>query len=165
MWIHLSIINETERTQKMYNWSLSLNPSLTGLKVESESGRDYRGGSGQLIHEDDASWCTEANVDVKDELRAGPLEHRSGDHQFWTDFVKNLTDVIDGYLKSCCDRAEMFSPIQIQTIFGNIEAPYRFAAQLLAELENVSTGTHFPPVKSAPALAITNRHSVFIVTL
>lgn len=50
-------------------------------------------------------------------------------------FVKNLKDVIDGYLKPCRDRVDMFDEARIQTIFCNIEELYRFQQNFLAELE------------------------------
>lgn len=51
------------------------------------------------------------------------------------DFVKNLKDVIDGYLKPCRDRQEMFSETRITTIFGNIEQLYEFQSKFMCELE------------------------------
>ena len=50
------------------------------------------------------------------------------------DFVKNLKDVIDGYLKPCCDRSDMFDDTRISTIFGNIEELYSFQTAFLEQL-------------------------------
>lgn len=51
------------------------------------------------------------------------------------DFVKNLKDVIDGYLKPCRDRKDMFDNARISTIFGNIEDLYQFQYKFLEQLE------------------------------
>lgn len=51
------------------------------------------------------------------------------------DFVKNLKDVIDGYLKPCRDRNDMFDETRISTIFGNIEELYNFQLAFLDQLE------------------------------
>ncbi|OTF69923.1 Rho guanine nucleotide exchange factor-like protein, partial [Euroglyphus maynei] len=51
------------------------------------------------------------------------------------DFVKNLKDVIDGYLKPCRDRKDMFDSVRIATIFGNIEELYEFQSKFLEQLE------------------------------
>nr|XP_027203846.1 uncharacterized protein LOC113797633 [Dermatophagoides pteronyssinus] len=51
------------------------------------------------------------------------------------DFVKNLKDVIDGYLKPCRDRKDMFDELRIQTIFGNIEELYEFQSKFLEQLD------------------------------
>lgn len=51
------------------------------------------------------------------------------------DFVKNLKDVIDGYLKPCRDRTDMFDQARLATIFGNIEELYAFQRAFLAQLE------------------------------
>ncbi|KAH9522122.1 Rho guanine nucleotide exchange factor 4 [Dermatophagoides farinae] len=52
------------------------------------------------------------------------------------DFVKNLKDVIDGYLKPCRDRNDMFDSTRIATIFGNIEELYEFQSKFLQQLEH-----------------------------
>lgn len=51
------------------------------------------------------------------------------------DFVKNLKDVIEGYLKPCRDRKDMFDETRITTIFGNIEELYEFQSKFLTEIE------------------------------
>lgn len=51
------------------------------------------------------------------------------------DFVKNLKDVVDGYLKPCRDRSDMFDETRISTIFGNIEELCGFQQKFLNELE------------------------------
>ncbi|KAJ6222076.1 hypothetical protein RDWZM_000621 [Blomia tropicalis] len=58
------------------------------------------------------------------------------------DFVKNLKDVIDGYLKPCRDRMDMFDETRISTIFGNIEELYQFQIKFLQQLENSVNWEH-----------------------
>ncbi|XP_008474593.1 uncharacterized protein LOC108251805 isoform X4 [Diaphorina citri] len=51
------------------------------------------------------------------------------------DFVKVLHDVSEGYLAECRRRNDMFSPEQIQTIFGNLEDILAFQSSFLEDLE------------------------------
>ncbi|UXI20095.1 huntingtin [Sarcoptes scabiei] len=51
------------------------------------------------------------------------------------DFVKNLKDVIDGYLKPSRDRKDMFDEDRISRIYGNIEELYGFQSKFLKQLE------------------------------
>ncbi|KAL1464597.1 hypothetical protein WDU94_004227, partial [Cyamophila willieti] len=51
------------------------------------------------------------------------------------DFVKVLHDVSEGYLAECRRRSDMFSPEQIQTIFGNLEHILAFQTIFLEDLE------------------------------
>ncbi|XP_049771951.1 spermatogenesis-associated protein 13 [Schistocerca cancellata] len=51
------------------------------------------------------------------------------------DFVKILTDVAEGYLAECKRRTDMFSPEQINTIFGNLEELLQFQSNFLEDLE------------------------------
>lgn len=51
------------------------------------------------------------------------------------DFVKVLTDVVEGYIAECRRRKDMFSPEQIQTIFINLEDMLKFQSQFLKDLE------------------------------
>lgn len=57
-------------------------------------------------------------------------------------FVKNLQDVIDGFLKHCRNRVDMFDETRISTIFGNIEELYSFQAAFCRELEQAVDWTH-----------------------
>lgn len=52
------------------------------------------------------------------------------------DFVKVLTDVVEGYLAECRRRIDMFSPEQIQTIFINLEDMLKFQSAFLKDLES-----------------------------
>ncbi|XP_023726121.2 rho guanine nucleotide exchange factor 4 [Cryptotermes secundus] len=52
------------------------------------------------------------------------------------DFVKILRDVAEGYLAECRRRTDMFSPQQIDTIFGNLEDLLQFQSTFLQDLES-----------------------------
>ncbi|GFG36450.1 hypothetical protein Cfor_11474, partial [Coptotermes formosanus] len=52
------------------------------------------------------------------------------------DFVKILRDVAEGYLAECRRRTDMFSPQQIDTIFGNLEELLHFQSTFLQDLES-----------------------------
>lgn len=58
------------------------------------------------------------------------------------DFVKHLKDVIDGYLKPCRNRSDMFSESRISTIFSNIEQLYEFQNNFLNQLERAINWEH-----------------------
>lgn len=51
------------------------------------------------------------------------------------DFVKVLTDVVEGYIAECRRRKDMFTMDQIQTIFINLEDMLKFQSQFLKDLE------------------------------
>ena len=52
------------------------------------------------------------------------------------DYVKLLSDLVDGYLKPMKSRADLFSQQTIQSIFGNLEQLYRFQKSFLVDLEH-----------------------------
>ncbi|XP_022797660.1 uncharacterized protein LOC111335916 isoform X2 [Stylophora pistillata] len=52
------------------------------------------------------------------------------------DYVKNLEDVVEGYLKQARKRTDMFNEEQITKIFANIEQIYQFHQEILRQLED-----------------------------
>jgi hypothetical protein len=52
------------------------------------------------------------------------------------DYVKLLSDLVDGYLKPMKSRPDLFSHQRIQSIFGNLEALYQFQKSFLVDLEH-----------------------------
>ncbi len=52
------------------------------------------------------------------------------------DYVKLLSDLVDGYLKPMKSRPDLFTPQRIQSIFGNLEELYRFQKSFLVDLEH-----------------------------
>ncbi|CAG5128798.1 unnamed protein product, partial [Candidula unifasciata] len=51
------------------------------------------------------------------------------------EYVKHLRDVVEGYVKQARKRPEMFPREKVSTIFSNIEDIFRFATELLDQLE------------------------------
>ncbi|KAF4521126.1 hypothetical protein B566_EDAN011943 [Ephemera danica] len=51
------------------------------------------------------------------------------------DFVRNLTDVVEGYLWECRRREDLFTSHQLANIFGNIEELLAFQSSFLSALE------------------------------
>ncbi|CAH1245346.1 ARHGEF9 [Branchiostoma lanceolatum] len=54
------------------------------------------------------------------------------------DYIGHLRDIIEGYVKQCRKRPEMFSCETIKTVFGNIEEIYQFQTSFLQTLEHSS---------------------------
>uniref|UniRef100_A0A8C4QD42 Rho guanine nucleotide exchange factor 4 n=1 Tax=Eptatretus burgeri TaxID=7764 RepID=A0A8C4QD42_EPTBU len=51
------------------------------------------------------------------------------------DYIQNLKNICQGYIKQCQNRPDMFSTEQLATIFSNIEEIYHFQQGFLEELE------------------------------
>lgn len=52
------------------------------------------------------------------------------------DYVKNLEDVVEGYLKQARQRTDMFTEESIAKIFSNIEQIYEFHLEILTQFED-----------------------------
>lgn len=74
----------------------------------------------------------------KEEIRTKIVEEIVSTEQ---DYVQNLKDIVEGYLKQAKRRPDMFSETLLATLFSNIESIYHFHLEFLRCIQNQSDQT------------------------
>ncbi|XP_035272123.1 uncharacterized protein spata13 isoform X2 [Anguilla anguilla] len=72
------------------------------------------------------------STEHRDQMRANVVNEIMNTERI---YIKHLRDICEGYLRQCRKHTGMFTQLQINTIFSNIEDIYRFHRKFLKNLE------------------------------
>nr|XP_040023460.1 uncharacterized protein spata13 isoform X2 [Gasterosteus aculeatus aculeatus] len=72
------------------------------------------------------------NAQHKEQMRTNVVQEIMNTERI---YIKHLKDICEGYIRQCRKHPDMFTELQLKTIFSNIEDIYRFQRQFLRDLE------------------------------
>lgn len=72
------------------------------------------------------------NTQHKEQMRTNVVQEIMNTERI---YIKHLRDICEGYIRQCRKHPDMFTELQLKTIFSNIEDIYRFQRQFLKDLE------------------------------
>ncbi|XP_037311411.2 spermatogenesis-associated protein 13 isoform X2 [Pungitius pungitius] len=72
------------------------------------------------------------NAQHKEQMRTNVVQEIMNTERI---YIKLLKDICEGYIRQCRKHPDMFTELQLKTIFSNIEDIYRFQRQFLRDLE------------------------------
>ncbi|XP_040921918.1 spermatogenesis-associated protein 13 isoform X1 [Toxotes jaculatrix] len=72
------------------------------------------------------------NAQHKEQMRTNVVQEIMNTERI---YIKHLKDICEGYIRQCRKHPDMFTELQLKTIFSNIEDIYKFQRQFLRDLE------------------------------